>query len=623
MTLRPYQRDAMEAVITDLASKERTLVSMPTGVGKTVLGAALADWWGENAHRFGMSARVLWLAHRDELVWQAARALELATGEEVAVEKGDSRARATAAMFDRRIVVGSVQTLFQEDRRDGFGHDEFGLIVADEAHHYVAPAFRDVIDYFHAAKTVGLTATTDRHDQISLGQLFEGCAYHYDVMQAIEDGWLCRLRQEYVEVEGLDWSSARKTGTGDLSATDIDRIINEEEVLHKIVVPCVRLAGNRPTLVFTPSVATAKAIAAIIPRYTKAGAAAICGDTPEEERRRLVDQYKEGHFQFLVNCMVLTEGFDAPATACIVMARPTNSRTLYAQAIGRGLRGGHRCPIPGKKDCLIVDLVGASLKHQLCTSSDILTGNFHEVVQEAARDMLREPREEGEESPDVINAVLAAIANEEQLRRERRKKLIAEAKLKRTAVDPFGVLAMPEVDLPEPGFWDEEFITEKAKATLEKAGVNTKGLTRLEGERLVRELRRRAECGICTFKQARHLRAWGFDPSMSLIQANVIISKQFARHSRAYIQPEDAKRRHYAKKRGQMVTYEELAWTPAWSLGEGIECVVCRDGGEPVNHRTTKRTHFKHGRVDGNLVTLVDDRGWTIQTTVDQVDRLK
>jgi len=619
MNLRDYQSKAAAACVEKWDKHDRILVSMPCGSGKTITGATLVHLWRELAEGFGRPNRVLWLAHRDELIWQAVNAIEAATGENVAIEKGSMRARGSAEMFDRRIVVSSVQSLFQEDRLNAFGRGEFGLLTVDEAHHFVAPGFREILEYFREAKVLGLTATTDRADGVSLGQIFDA-SYHYDILDAMRDGWLCRLRQEYVEVEGLDWSSVRKSGSGDLSAKDLDRIINEEAVLHKIVAPVVELAGDRPTIIFTPSVASARATAAIIPRYSNRGAAFVCGETPEEERRQIVQAYKDSHYGFLVNCMCLTEGFDAPATSCIVIARPSNSRMLVSQMIGRGLRGGPNQPIPGKSDCLVIDLVGSTLKHQLCTAAGMLTGDYDQVVTEGAERMILE-RSKEDEAPDVLDAVLEAIASEEELRREQRRSIMATAKMKRTAVDPFAVLDVPSTHAG-PAFWESEFPDQSQLDRLEKAGIKPEGITKLEASRLLAELRRRRNDELCTYKQAKQLRAHGFDPSMTMSQAGYLMS-WFGSRPGGWMQLQDHKRRNYAKKRGYLVEYAEIASAPAWCVGPNVECFVKRPGGEWKSHRTTKRTYSNQAVADGDDVIITNKSGWELRVPAEDAERLK
>ena len=321
--LRPYQLEAKQAVFDAFTKFQRVLVSLPTGTGKTILSASIVNEF---------PGRILWLAQRDELIWQAAEAIAACTGEEPAIEKGQQRIKDTARLFDRRVVVSSNQTMLSDDRRLSFGPAEFSLVVQDEAAHAVAPGHMKVLDYFSAAKLLGISATCDRADEVSLGKVFQHVAYHYEILDAVRDGWLAPIRQEFIEDVSLDFSRVNLSDSGDFSASDLEQVINQEQPLHKIASSVVQLATNRQTIIFTPSVATAESLAELLRRYGKT-AMALSGSTPEEERRREVDNYKERRFQFLVNCTLFTEGFDAPATSCIVIARPTKSRALYAQCL--------------------------------------------------------------------------------------------------------------------------------------------------------------------------------------------------------------------------------------------------------------------------------------------------
>lgn len=318
--LRAYQNEAVHEVCTKLRQHDRLLISMPCGTGKTILGAYLADAWCnyDLASDFGLPPRVLWLAHRDELIEQAAEACEHFTGEPAAIEKGERSIARQPSMAGRAVVVASIQTMLRENRREQFAPDAHGLCIIDECHHAVAESYQTVLGYFQPAKVLGITATCDRTDEVPLSQFFDNVAYYYELIDGIRDGWLAPVKQQYVRLDDLDWSEVRKTGSGDLSAEDLEAVIGQEEAIHKIVAPVVPMIGDRQTLVFTPTVRVAQLVAEILPRYTDRGVRWVSGGTKDEERRAIVEAFRRREFQTLVNCfdmateLLTSDGWKGP-----------------------------------------------------------------------------------------------------------------------------------------------------------------------------------------------------------------------------------------------------------------------------------------------------------------------
>ena len=500
---------------------DRVLLSLPVGLGKTVIGAYLVDAWKRELHKdFSLPPRVLWLAHQDELIWQAVKMIRQFTGEDPAVEKGVLRANEPLSMFRAPVVVSSIQTMWREDRRAQFGRGEFGIIVLDECHHVVSPSFKEVVNYFGGAKLVGLTATTDRLDEISLGQIFEDVAYHYELLDAIKDGWCAPIKQAFIDAK-VEFADVRLSG-GDLSAEDLGRIIEEERPIHRIVAAAVELSGDRQTMIFAPTVNAAKAIAAVIPRYTDRGVVVLHGASDLEERQEGVEHYRASNVQYLVSCAIFLEGFDAPRTSHIVMCRPTKSRMLYAQAIGRGLRGGRNCPVEGKTDCLVSDLVGAS-KHKLIHGADLLGGSYHDVVVEEAGRMLWEQGKDGEPG-DVLAELLAAAAQADELKRRQRQEIIGKAKMRRKTIDPFDLLDIPDRNLP--GWHEAKPPTEAQVEVLEKQGIKCEGAFDFtQASQLLDDMARRSALGLCSYKMARIMASYGYDPNMKMEDAGKIIEQ--------------------------------------------------------------------------------------------------
>lgn len=322
MNLRPYQVEAVTGVIDSIVGSKSALVVMPTGTGKTVCFAHIAR------QRQG---RVMVIAHREELVQQAADKIRTVTGQSPDIEMAEYKA---GRMYKAPVVVASVQTLCARmgnlDRMNKFEPHEFDLLVIDEAHHATADSYRRVIAHFtknSKLRVVGFTATPDRTDKAALGMVFESVAYKYEIMQAMEDGWLCPIETQQVIVKDMDFSHVR-TVAGDLNQGELASIMEQEKVLHKVVTPTIEIAKGRRTLVFASSVAHAERMSEIFNRHGVT-AAIVHGGTFKDERRRILNAYNEGKIQVLCNCGVATEGFDSPGIGVVAIARPTMSRALY------------------------------------------------------------------------------------------------------------------------------------------------------------------------------------------------------------------------------------------------------------------------------------------------------
>lgn len=502
--LRPYQAQAVDAVCAELgrADQRSTLLVMATGTGKTRCFSEVIRRW---------PGKALVLAHRDELVRQAARAVGRVTGRSVGIEKADER-----AFPAHDVVVASVQTLYQESRLTRWGGNHFGLVVADEAHHYVAPSFRRVLDHFSGAKVLGVTATPDRADRLAMGQVFDSVSFVYEIENAITDGYLCPIRCTSVLVEDMQLADVA-TVAGDLNQGDLDQVMAREKVLHGVAKPAIELAGNRRTLVFTTSVNTAHALAEVFCRYRPDSAQAVDGGMEMEDRRRVLSDHQAGRFQFLINVGIATEGYDDPAISCIVMGRPTKSRSLYTQMAGRGTR-----ICPGKEDLLILDLVGNSGRHKLVSALDILAGRFSDdAVARARKKVEREPGLDAREALEESEAELKREAEEA----ERRAKARAKVAYRTQDVDPFRVLGLADPVRDWCGQFGGKPASEKQLACLTRWKVPVpENCTAQQATRLIGKIIDRMDRGLCTFGQAKVLQRQGYDVStMTRDQASRIM----------------------------------------------------------------------------------------------------
>jgi superfamily II DNA or RNA helicase len=496
LTLRPYQTAAIDAVRGEfLAGRRSTVVVLPTGTGKTVVFAEVARRSVERGRR------VLVIAHRGELLEQAAAKLA-AVGVKAAIEKAALRAG------DAPVVVASVQTL-KGARLASWAPDAFRLVVVDEAHHAPAAGYRAVLDHFAGARILGVTATPDRLDGQGLGSVFESVAYRLELRQAIRDGWLAPLRARRVEVDGVDLADVR-TRAGDLDRAELAAVMAAEEALHGVAAPLVELVGDRRTILFAVDVAHARGIVDVLCRYRPGVARVVDGTATPEERAAALADFRAGRFQVLVNCEIFTEGFDEPTVSCVAIARPTKSRALYAQMVGRGTRLA-----PGKADCLVLDFAGNVGRHRLVGPADVLAGAADLAADVRAEVEAMLGRGEQLELGDVLDQ-----ADLEVSRRRSAAAVTAVARYQAEEIDPF-VGALPAAT-GEAG----PAATDARRAALAGFGLDDvpAALARATAGRWLDALAARRRSGLSTLRQARLLRRRGYDArDMTFEAANRLI----------------------------------------------------------------------------------------------------
>lgn len=541
---RDYQKECHDAVFNEWKSVRSTLVVSPTGSGKSCIFAMIAETV--------QPKRVMIIAHREELIWQAREKIKTVTGLGCDIEMGEIHS-ATNLFGKSPVVVSTIQTQnsnFGDRKRMGrFDPREFGVLIIDEAHHSTAISYRNLINYYQQknpdVKVVGFSATPDRSDEIALGQVFETVAFDYEILDAINEGWLVPVDQQFVEIAGLDFSEMRTTA-GDLNGADLAAVMESEKNLQGVAYSSAQIIGDRRAIVFTASVKQAEVLSNIFNRHRDGAADWVCGMTNKEDRRAKLDRFKEGKIQIICNCGVLTEGFDDPGVQVIIMARPTKSRSLYAQMAGRSTR-----PLPGlvdgladqdarkaaiasssKPSCLIVDFVGNSGRHKLMTSADILGGK---VSDEAVARAIVAAKAKGTPvriSEELLEAE-AAIRKEAEERRlaeeARKNRLVAKVKYSTRQVNPFDIFQIAPAR--ERG-WDQgKVLSEKQKALLLKQGINPEEMPYVQARQVLNEMFRRWDKKLATMGQLKVLRRYGYtDPNITFEQASGILNRLSGNH---------------------------------------------------------------------------------------------
>lgn len=533
MKLRTYQETAVRNVLHDFNDHSSLLLVMATGTGKTVVLSYLVS--------LAKKGRVLVIAHREELIRQLADTLA-SYGLDVGIEMGERKAD-VGGWVKPQVVVATVQTLTAtKDRRLKELVDdpnEWSLTIIDEAHHAPATTYRRLIDHMNQNikhRTLGVTATPDRADRLAMGSVFEYVTYEYNLFEAISDGYLVPIKQQAVYVESLDYSACRTTA-GDLNGKDLSQLMETERNLHSVAMPTIEIADGRKTVVFCVTVAQAERLAEIFNRHEPGCARCVSGTTPKDERRQLFKDYDEGKFQYLTNCMVATEGWDCPSVQLVVMARPTKSRALYAQMLGRGTR-----PLPGVVDlhhdsqgrrqgiaesykpvCEVLDFAGNAGRHHLITTVDLLDGDWPDEIRKRANDIIAD----SDDAVDPQDAVDQAVEEdkkakliEEEKEKKKRAAIRAKAKFRSVEMNPFDVL-----DMAVPTSRSKEMSSMKQCDFLLKFGLDASNMSKAEAGKLQREVFRRLKHNLCSIKQARVLKKHGYSTDTGREQASQILDR--------------------------------------------------------------------------------------------------
>lgn len=352
--LRPYQEECLKAITEAYQNGiTRQLVHMATGSGKTVVFAFLAKQ---------KNCKTLVLAHTLELLEQARDKIKMICPSlEVGLVNANSKE------FDKQVVVSSIQSARQPENLRQLQAQGFELLIYDESHRAASESSEIVLGALGFGKEtkrllVGFSATPFRNDKKELGEIFEKVVYHKSIKDLVCLGFLCKPVGIKIKTD-LDLSTV-VTQDGDFVTTSLAEVMNTPAMRTIVVDAFIEKARNRKTICFAVNVSHALNLAEEL-KNRGISSEAIYGEMPIEKRKDLLERFKNGSISVLTNCQILTEGFDSPEVDCILVAKPTQSKGLYQQMCGRGLRN-----FPSKRDCLILDF--GSKSHSLCNTAVLL-----------------------------------------------------------------------------------------------------------------------------------------------------------------------------------------------------------------------------------------------------------
>lgn len=453
MNLRPYQIETCDKIRASWAEFSKTLAVLPTGSGKTIIAAHISREW-VNAGK-----RVLFLAHREELLLQTLDKFKRAANIHAELEKAEFRASLSAP-----VVVGSVQTF--SARGDRWPENHFDLIIVDECHHVPAVSYRKILQRFDShAKVLGITASADRADKKNLGEYFDNVAIEVGMFDLIHQGYLSRISIKSIPLQ-IDLTRVKQTA-GDYDVNDLGDALSP--YLGAIAEAIKENAGFRKTLCFLPLIATSKRFVA---ECKNVGIIAEHVDGYCENRKEILRNFAQGKYDLLSNAMLVTEGFDDPSIDCVSILRPTRSRPLHQQMVGRGTRIA-----PGKENLLLLDFLWLHTKHNLVRPAHLIakTQEEAEVITKIAEE---ESKSGGQGELDLEGLATAAT---EKRHEALRKKLEENLKKKGKLIDAMEY-AMREgkadlVDYEPVMKWESHPVTEPQARALKRNGIDPASVT--------------------------------------------------------------------------------------------------------------------------------------------------
>lgn len=490
MQLRPYQEEARAEIQKqwDELGVKKTLLVLPTGCGKTIVFSKIIE------DRVRKGERVLVLAHRSELLEQASDKLEKTTGLKTALEQAES----TSINTWFNVTVGSIQTLQREKRLKQFKSNHFDTIIIDEAHHCLSNSYQKVLEHFKDSNVLGVTATPDRGDKKNLGQYFETLAYQYTLPKAVREGYLVPIKALTVPLD-LDLRSV-SIQSGDFKQSEVASTL--DPYLEKIAEEMLNYCKDRKIVVFLPLVETSKKFRDIL---NQKGFNACEVNGTSEDRKEILEAFDQGKYNVLCNSMLLTEGWDCPSVDCVIVLRPTRSRALYSQMVGRGTRLS-----PGKKELLLLDFLWHVEKHELCRPAYLIAEDKI-VAKKMSEKTEKEPKQMDLLELEEESKKESLLEREEALV----KQLEEQKKKKKKFVDPLQFeMSIQDEDLAGyvPSFgWEMAPPSKEQIQKLEKYGIDSNEIQNAgKASKMLGTLHKRQIEGLTTPRQIRLLERYGF-----------------------------------------------------------------------------------------------------------------
>ena len=475
--LRPYQEECLQKVKEAFLEFNRVLIVMSTGSGKTILFNDLAKQF------VSKNKNVLVLAHREELLFQAAEKMERFNSIPFSMIKSGYDVDMSKHYF-----VASVQSLCKEDRLKKFPKDFWSLIICDEAHHLTAKTYQDILNYFENYKLLGVTATERKSEAKKFASMFDTKAYEYDIRQMITEGYGSKIIARNANIS-VDLTNVRVV-SGDFCVNELDREVSKKfDTIANYINN--ELKYRRSILIFTPRVESAIALAENLQKKGMS-AAAISGQS--KDRADKILHFKNGDIRILVNAILLSEGTDIPQIDCIINLRPTLSTIFYNQVIGRGLRLA-----PKKENCLVVDCLWN-------TSKDVLhPANIFAKEESVCRMMKDFLVSNVNRSFDmmVLEKYFDFACHFKEMESAR---LLTFNNLTKKGLKDYRIFAFifnhPELLQYEPIYgWEMLPPTQKQVEFIEKSGISSSNITKGLASKIIDVIIKRIEKKQCTVKQ--------------------------------------------------------------------------------------------------------------------------
>lgn len=499
MELRKYQTECIEKVESSFCEFNRIIIVLATGLGKTVIA-------NEVARKFINSGKkVLFIAHREELLDQAAEKMMKFHGIDFTFIKA-GRDFDETKMFH----IGSVQSLCNEDRLSKFAKDYYSLIIIDEVHHAVNDTYMCILEHFNNAKVLGVTATPNRADGKKLAKIFDATAYSYGMEDAIRDGWLSPVIMRTGNVN-INISKVR-TVAGDFVVSELDDVITRE--FNKISKYIKTMLDKRDRiLIFTPRITSAEVLAEVLKR-DGLSAEFVCGKTAD--RKDIINKFKSGEIRIITNSMLLTEGFDCPEVDCIINLRPTQSKGLFTQQLGRGTR-----ICPGKENLLYVDFLWKTDK-QIITPCNLFADT--DVVAKSMRDFLVMNANKSYDMISLSQYIDMVMGGVQIMEGARMEWVVNIDKKKLKTPSMFAYLINNRSLLEyEPTYrWEEEKPTQKQVDFIEgKCGISCEKVNKGFASRIIDVIVNRMDNKKCSVKQMFFLAKNGiFDMASDILMSD-------------------------------------------------------------------------------------------------------